>query len=477
MAWDVADLQYTEKFGGLGTASAIAFMMKADGTRMWWTEDNDQEFFYQRSMSTAWDVTTVGTLVNHSYLSGFTGGFPQTNLLWNADGSRLGSASPSSNEVAWWTVPTAFDVTSIAGNVENTNWLRTKFTTFPHPPYADMTGFSCMQWNSDGTVIFVEHAGDGLGGGPGIASWGVDVPYSLAKYTDADAGPNTAITYIWDFPDTGGRHFAWGKKDASAAMGTRLFVLDGANKIYQYDVITPYALSELPTLAASYDDVLDLTTISDVSDARGFEIKPDGTKMFVMDRGTSRVKEFTMIGFPVGGGVYISGTGLVEDCDTGTVNQPEHLDAGDVVCQVDGLPDDCTSDGAIVTLEASGGSINVGLRYVADVELLDVEARAGETVFSRPTNVAAVVVNVEKSVPFLIGPNRFRMSSISDYEFVADEGSPPAWDGSMFTGKARVVLLPDWNSNGRVFMRQHRPGPLTVLSVTPENSFGETADD
>lgn len=42
----------------------------------------------------------------------------------------------------------------------------------------------------------------------------------------------------------------------------------------------------------------------------------------------------------------------------------------------------------------------------------------------------------------------------------------------LLTGNERVVLDPNWNSNGRILIRQDNPLPCTVLATIPEVDLG-----
>ena len=47
-------------------------------------------------------------------------------------------------------------------------------------------------------------------------------------------------------------------------------------------------------------------------------------------------------------------------------------------------------------------------------------------------------------------------------------GSPVA----LFTGDKEFAIAPGWNTEGRIFIRQIDPLPITVLAVIPEVDVG-----
>ncbi len=60
------------------------------------------------------------------------------------------------------------------------------------------------------------------------------------------------------------------------------------------------------------------------------------------------------------------------------------------------------------------------------------------------------------------GPNRERLVDIKERT-----GEQPGYPTMLTTGDERVLIDPDWNAAGRVFVRQAHPLPATILGTSP----------
>ena len=93
-----------------------------------------------------------------------------------------------------------------------------------------------------------------------------------------------------------------------------------------------------------------------------------------------------------------------------------------------------------------------------------IDFREGQ---GRPSKMAHVTVRLENSRGLLIGPDISRLVEMKQRQN-EDMGTPTA----LLTGDKRITLKPDWNSNGRLFLRQPYPLPLTVLAIIPDIDVG-----
>ena len=119
-----------------------------------------------------------------------------------------------------------------------------------------------------------------------------------------------------------------------------------------------------------------------------------------------------------------------------------------------------------ITLDNSASRVHVGLRYISDIETLNIESPEG-TVQGALKKIARVNVRLKKSRGMLIGPDNGKLIEWKQREF-EKLGEPTA----LLTGDAEVILLPDWNSNGRIFIRQKDPLPMHVLAMMPDINLG-----
>lgn len=127
------------------------------------------------------------------------------------------------------------------------------------------------------------------------------------------------------------------------------------------------------------------------------------------------------------------------------------------------------TDGAI-QLDDAYAVIHVGLPYTSDIETLNIDTPNGETLSDKKMLISKVTMFVEKSrggwvgieapdetVGFLNGLNEIKARSFETYD------DPVA----LTTGTMDINIQSTWNSNGRVFVRQTDPIPLTVLAIVP----------
>lgn len=158
-----------------------------------------------------------------------------------------------------------------------------------------------------------------------------------------------------------------------------------------------------------------------------------------------------------------------------------HLEGKDVSIFADGFvvgsPNNSayttyTVTNGAITLEKCHAVIHVGLPYTCDLETLDIDSSDGESVANRKTHVSKVTIHCEKTRGVFVG--RKAPSDDDDdplenlYEAKLRENEGYDEPSDLTTGKFEVIIQPGWDSNGRVFIRQVDPAPMSVLAVTPE---------
>lgn len=126
-----------------------------------------------------------------------------------------------------------------------------------------------------------------------------------------------------------------------------------------------------------------------------------------------------------------------------------------------------------LTLDKCYSVIYVGLPYVSDVETLDVDTAEGETAADKRINVTRVTVHLEKSVGVFVGrqapTGTDLLEGLNELKIRSDEGYDEPTD--FVTGKSEINIESNWNSNGRIFIRQVDPLPMSVLAVCPAGFF------
>lgn len=128
-----------------------------------------------------------------------------------------------------------------------------------------------------------------------------------------------------------------------------------------------------------------------------------------------------------------------------------------------------------VTLANNYVKIHVGLPYISDIETLDVDTSSGETISDKEKLVTKVTCYVEDTRGVWIGGKPPVSDTIDPLQGLAEvkiraqeEYDSPV---SLTTDVIEVNIEPEWNSNGRVFIRQIDPIPMSILSVNPAGKF------
>ena len=132
-----------------------------------------------------------------------------------------------------------------------------------------------------------------------------------------------------------------------------------------------------------------------------------------------------------------------------------------------------------VTITTPAEVIHVGLPITSDFETLDPDVNQGETIIDKNKRMGKVTIFCEKTRGVFAGPKppesseRFDEDD-PDYLLGLDElkirgVENEGYDDpvALLTGTAQVIIRPNWNNNGRVFLRQVDPLPFAILAIAP----------
>jgi hypothetical protein len=129
-----------------------------------------------------------------------------------------------------------------------------------------------------------------------------------------------------------------------------------------------------------------------------------------------------------------------------------------------------TVTAGVVTLPRAAAVVHVGLPYLSDVETLDIDTAGGASTKHTKKNVSAIGLFLQATRGVWAGrPDKW---SSTDPLNGLDELKPRTTEGydtppSLVTDYRELTTAGEWNSAGRMFMRQVDPLPMTVLSVSP----------
>lgn len=146
-----------------------------------------------------------------------------------------------------------------------------------------------------------------------------------------------------------------------------------------------------------------------------------------------------------------------------TISGLDHLEGRVVQVLADG---NVISDVPVVnggfTLVTKASRVHAGLKYIAEIETLDIESSQG-TIQGKRKKIAKAVVRFRQSRGLFIGPDAKSLTEVKQREFER-LGDPTA----LFSGDKEIIFTPAWGTNGRIFIRQKYPLPMTVLALIPD---------
>lgn len=146
-----------------------------------------------------------------------------------------------------------------------------------------------------------------------------------------------------------------------------------------------------------------------------------------------------------------------------TVPTLEHLEGKTVALLVDGgTHPDCVVSNGEITLQRTGKVVNVGLRYLAEMETNDIEAGAAlGTAQSAKKRLVTVTPRVLESSGGRLGPNRERTQQMFARR-IRDrmDEAPPLFSGNL------PLSWPSTNETaGRIVLQHDEPLPFTLLGL------------
>jgi hypothetical protein len=145
----------------------------------------------------------------------------------------------------------------------------------------------------------------------------------------------------------------------------------------------------------------------------------------------------------------------------------EHLEGKTVDILADGNvePQRVVTAGR-VTLANAAGVVHVGLPIESDFETLDISVPS-QNLRDKKKIVNHVSLIVEESQGVWCGPDA---DHLIEYKQRTDENYDES--ARMAEGNIDIRIQATWNKAGRVFVRQAKPLPVTILAVIPEINVG-----
>ena len=214
---------------------------------------------YQYPLDTAWDISSITSGSSGSLLVRSNGGDPR-DIKFNTNGTKLFVLDRVVSRVYEWSLSTPWDVTT------GSHTTGDYFEVNDQEPASNGLAFS-----PDGTNMFV------VGTNPDTV-----FQYSLTTGFDISTAAYTGKSFsVSEDTNPEGIEFS--------SDGTQMFVVGFSNRtIYQYPLTTAWDIT-----TASYTTG-DSYYLTEVSHPEELVFSSDGSKMFLVDKGSEDISEFTL---------------------------------------------------------------------------------------------------------------------------------------------------------------------------------------
>lgn len=157
-----------------------------------------------------------------------------------------------------------------------------------------------------------------------------------------------------------------------------------------------------------------------------------------------------------------------------------HLEGEEVAILADGLviaspnndryPVKSVADGK-VSLGRPYAVVHVGLPITADLETLDIDVPQGNSLAGKAKSISDVGLHVESTRGVFVGPKPPEDDEEDPLEGLIEmkcrDNEPIGDPVALKTGVVEVGIRSEWNVNGRIFVRQVDPLPVSVLAIIP----------
>ena len=163
---------------------------------------------------------------------------------------------------------------------------------------------------------------------------------------------------------------------------------------------------------------------------------------------------------------YVSG-GAVQKGST-VISGLDHLEGKAVAVLADGnvVPGLTVASGAI-TLPNAAVLVTVGLPYTCDLETLQLEINPAQTIQNRKRKLGNAFMRLRNTRGGFVGPN---VPNLVEIKYREDEDYYEPTE--LFTGDKKQQVVNSYGYDGRLFIRQSDPLPITVLAIIPEMVIG-----
>lgn len=164
-------------------------------------------------------------------------------------------------------------------------------------------------------------------------------------------------------------------------------------------------------------------------------------------------------------GVATTDWGFARD----TLSGLSHLNGRTVGVLADGfVQDDKVVTAGSIALDSPGVLVHVGLRYVSDLETLEINVPGGATTRMQNKLIKRLGIIVQDTRGLLAGPEFGKLE-----EWEPRTAEPTTAPPDVQNGCLQVWITGSWAERGRVCIRQADPLPMAILGVIPDVTMGD----
>jgi hypothetical protein len=167
-----------------------------------------------------------------------------------------------------------------------------------------------------------------------------------------------------------------------------------------------------------------------------------------------------------------------------TVSGLSHLEGRDVAVYADGFVLGSPNNEAYTTYTVTNGAISlgghysvvhVGLPFTTDIETLDIDSSQGESIIDKKKLPSKVSVGVHETRGLFVGQKPPTDDEVDPLEglYEVKARTTEFYDEAteLMTGTMEVNIESNWNSGGRIFIRQVDPVPMSVVAIAPSGLY------
>lgn len=166
----------------------------------------------------------------------------------------------------------------------------------------------------------------------------------------------------------------------------------------------------------------------------------------------------------VSGLAHLNGESVAVFANGFVVYNPNNEDYGGVT----------VSAGAI-TLPECYSVVHVGIPYFSDLETLNIDTLNGESMMDKSVLTQGIALDVQDTRGLFIGPGEpgedDPREDLYEVKLGGDEDEDIDVPVPLFTGVVDQSIAGEWNSSGKVFIRQLDPLPFTLNSIAPKGIY------